>query len=114
MVPFLDRSDLVAYTVETVEHNLTEGMILVSVILFLFLGNVRGAIIVTLTIPFALMFASICLDLNHIPANLLSLGALDFGMVVDGSVVMIENMVRHLALQGRYAHPGAKNSRGGA
>jgi cobalt-zinc-cadmium resistance protein CzcA len=97
VVPFLDRSKLVAYTVETVEHNLTEGMILVAIILFLFLGNVRGAIIVTLTIPFALMFASICLDLSHIPANLLSLGALDFGMLVDGSVVMIENMVRHLS-----------------
>jgi cobalt-zinc-cadmium resistance protein CzcA len=97
IVPFLDRSKLVAYTVETVERNLTEGMVLVAIILFLFLGNVRGAIIVTLTIPFALMFASICLDLSHIPANLLSLGALDFGMLVDGSVVMIENMVRHLA-----------------
>ncbi len=96
IVPFLDRSKLVAYTVETVEHNLSEGMILVAIILFLFLGNVRGAIIVTLTIPFALMFASICLDLSHIPANLLSLGALDFGMLVDGSVVMIENMIRHL------------------
>ncbi len=97
VVPFLDRSKLVAYTVETVEHNLTEGVILVSIILFLFLGNVRGAIIVALTIPFALLFASICLDLSHIPANLLSLGALDFGMVVDGSVVMIENIVRHLS-----------------
>ena len=97
VVPFLDRSDLVKFTVETVEHNLTEGMILVAIILFLFLGNVRGAIIVTLTIPFALMFAAICLDLSHIPANLLSLGALDFGMVVDGSVVMIENIVRHLS-----------------
>ncbi len=97
IVPFLDRSDLVKYTVETVEHNLTEGMILVSIILFLFLGNIRGAIVVALTIPFALLFASICLDLSHIPANLLSLGALDFGMVVDGSVVMIENIVRHLA-----------------
>jgi cobalt-zinc-cadmium resistance protein CzcA len=96
IVPFLDRSDLVKFTVETVEHNLTEGMILVVLILLLFLGNVRGAIIVALTIPFALMFASICLNLNHIPANLLSLGALDFGMIVDGSVVMIENMVRHL------------------
>jgi cobalt-zinc-cadmium resistance protein CzcA len=95
--PFLDRSKLVSYTVETVERNLTEGMFLVAVILFLFLGNIRGAIIVTLTIPFALMFASICLDLSHIPANLLSLGALDFGMLVDGSVVMIENMVRHLS-----------------
>ncbi|MGA7241863.1 MAG: CusA/CzcA family heavy metal efflux RND transporter [Terracidiphilus sp.] len=97
VVPFLDRSDLVKFTVDTVERNLTEGMILVSIILFLFLGNVRGAIIVALTIPFALLFASICLDLSHIPANLLSLGALDFGMVVDGSVVMIENIVRHLA-----------------
>jgi cobalt-zinc-cadmium resistance protein CzcA len=97
VVPFLDRSKLVAYTVETVEHNLTEGVILVSIILFLFLGNVRGAIIVALTIPFALLFASICLDLAHIPANLLSLGALDFGMVVDGAVVMIENIVRHLS-----------------
>ena len=97
VIPFLDRSDLVKYTVETVEHNLTEGMILVSIILFLFLGNIRGAIVVALTIPFALLFASICLDLSKIPANLLSLGALDFGMVVDGSVVMIENIVRHLA-----------------
>ena len=94
--PFLDRSKLVSYTVETVERNLTEGMVLVVIVLFLFLGNVRGAIIVALTIPIALLFASICLDLSHIPANLLSLGALDFGMVVDGSVVMIENMVRHL------------------
>ncbi|HEY1730146.1 MAG TPA: CusA/CzcA family heavy metal efflux RND transporter [Terriglobales bacterium] len=97
VVSFLDRSDLVKYTVETVEHNLTEGVILVSIILFLFLGNVRGAVIVALTIPFALLFASICLDLTHIPANLLSLGALDFGMVVDGAVVMIENTVRHLS-----------------
>ncbi len=97
VVPFLDRSDLVKLTVTTVEHNLTEGMILVTIILFLFLGNVRGAIIVSLTIPFALMFAAICLDLSRIPANLLSLGALDFGMLVDGSVVMIENIVRHLA-----------------
>ena len=81
-------------------HNLTEGIILVVIILFLFLGNVRGAIIVALTIPFSLLFASICLDLKHIPANLLSLGALDFGMVVDGSVVMVENIVRHLSHHG--------------
>jgi cobalt-zinc-cadmium resistance protein CzcA len=74
-------------------------MILVSIILFLFLGNVRGAFIVAATIPFSLLFASICLDLRHIPANLLSLGALDFGMVVDGAVVMVENIVRHLGLK---------------
>lgn len=97
VVPFLDRSDLVHYTTKTVEKNLTEGIILVTLILLVFLGNIRGAIIVALTIPFALLFASICLDLNHIPANLLSLGALDFGMVVDGAVVMVENIVRHLS-----------------
>ncbi|MGA2945973.1 MAG: CusA/CzcA family heavy metal efflux RND transporter [Candidatus Sulfotelmatobacter sp.] len=96
VVPFIDRSDLVHFTSHTVLHNLTEGMILVSIILFLFLGNVRGALIVAATIPFSLLFASICLDLRHIPANLLSLGALDFGMVVDGAVVMVENIVRHL------------------
>ncbi len=96
VVPFLDRSDLVHYTTHTVLHNLAEGIGLVVLILFLFLGNVRGALIVALTIPFSLLFASICLDLRHIPANLLSLGALDFGMVVDGAVVMVENIVRHL------------------
>jgi cobalt-zinc-cadmium resistance protein CzcA len=106
--PFLDRSNLVSYTVETVEHNLTMGMILVVIVLFLFLGNARGAIIVALTIPVALLFASICLDLSHIPANLLSLGALDFGMVVDGSVVMIENMVRHLNVKGDTRSPMQK------
>src|SRR5271163_4648439 len=98
IVPFLDRSDLVRFTTHTVLHNLTEGIILVVIILFVFLGNVRGAFIVALTIPFSLLFAATCLDLNHIPANLLSLGALDFGMVVDGAVVMIENIIRHLGL----------------
>lgn len=98
IVPFLDRSDLVHLTTHTVLHNLTEGVLLVSVILFFFLGNFRGAMIVALTIPFSLLFASICLDLNKIPANLLSLGALDFGMVVDGTVVIIENIVRHFSL----------------
>jgi cobalt-zinc-cadmium resistance protein CzcA len=97
IVPFLDRSDLIHYTTHTVLHNLTEGIILVVIILFVFLGNVRGALIVALTIPFSLLFASICLDLRHIPANLLSLGALDFGMVVDGAVVMVENIVRHMS-----------------
>src|SRR5579864_3598817 len=99
IVPFIDRSDLVHFTSHTVLHNLTEGMILVSIILFLFLGNVRGALIVAATIPFALLFAAACLDLSHIPANLLSLGALDFGMVVDGAVVMIENIVRYMTFK---------------
>ena len=100
VVPFLDRSDLIHYTTHTVLHNLTEGIVLVVIVLFLFLGNARGALIVALTIPFSLLFASICLDLRHIPANLLSLGALDFGMVVDGAVVMVENIVRHLNRNG--------------
>ncbi len=97
VVPMLDRSDLLRFTLNTVLHNLTEGMILVSVVLFLFLLNVRSALIVALTIPFSLLFASIFLNLSSIPANLLSLGALDFGMVVDGTVVMVENIVRHLS-----------------
>ena len=101
IVPHLDRSDLVHLTTHTVLHNLTEGIILVSIILFIFLGNLRGALIVTLTIPFSLLFASLCLDLRHIPANLLSLGALDFGMIVEGAIVMVENIVRLLS------HPGA-------
>ncbi len=96
VVPFLDRSSLVHLTTHTVLHNLTEGIVLVALILFLFLGNARGALIVALTIPFSLLFAAICLNLNHIPANLLSLGALDFGMVVEGAVVIVENIVRYL------------------
>jgi len=97
IVPFLDRSTLVHFTSHTVLHNLAEGMILVSIVLLLFLGNVRGALIVAATIPFALLFAAICLDLRHIPANLLSLGALDFGVVVEGAIVLIENIIRHLS-----------------
>jgi len=96
VVPFIDRSTLLHFTTHTVLHNLTEGIILVVIILFVFLGNVRGAIIVALTIPFSLLFAATCLQLKGIPANLLSLGALDFGMVVDGAVVMVENIIRHL------------------
>jgi cobalt-zinc-cadmium resistance protein CzcA len=107
IVSFIDRSDLLHFTTHTVLHNLGEGIVLVVIILFLFLGNARGALIVALTIPFSLLFAAICLDLKHIPANLLSLGALDFGMVVDGAVVMVENIVRHLARKeenGRAVH----------
>jgi cobalt-zinc-cadmium resistance protein CzcA len=96
IVPFLDRDDLVHFTTHTVLHNLGEGIGLVVIVLFLLLGNVRGALIVALTIPFSLLFAATCLKLKAIPANLLSLGALDFGMVVEGTVVMVENIVRHL------------------
>src|SRR5450631_3675907 len=96
MEPMIDRSDLLDLTLGTVMHNLGEGMILVTVILFLFLFNARAAFIVALTIPFSLLFASVWLDLTKVPVNLLSLGALDFGMVVDGTVVMVENIVRHM------------------
>jgi len=99
--PLIDRSDLVKFTTHTVLHNLTEGFILVTIVLMLFLGNVRAALIVAITIPFSLLFASICLQLKGVPANLLSLGALDFGMVVDGAIVMVENIVRHLGHQER-------------
>jgi len=105
IVPFIDRSDLVHFTTHTVMHNLSEGFLLVTLILLLFLGNVRGAFIVAMTIPFALLFASICLDLSKIPANLLSLGALDFGMVVEGAVVMVENIIRHIGPRERAAKP---------
>src|SRR5450631_841957 len=97
MEPMIDRSDLLGFTLDTVLHNLAEGMVLVTIILFLFLLNWRAALIVSLTIPFSLLFASILLDLTKVPVNLLSLGALDFGMVVDGAVVMVENIVRHIS-----------------
>src|SRR5579871_3603743 len=106
VIPMLDRSDLLHFTLHTVLHNLTEGMVLVTIILFLFLLNVRAALIVSLTIPFSLLFASIWLNGSGIPANLLSLGALDFGMVVDGAVVMVENIMRHLNRTRRQTQAG--------
>ena len=96
IVPHIDRDDLVHLTTHTVLHNLTEGILLVVIVLFFFLGNVRSALIVAITIPFSLFFAAILLDLRHIPANLLSLGALDFGMIVEGAAVMVENIQRRL------------------
>jgi heavy metal efflux system protein len=99
IVPHIDRDDLVHLTTHTVMHNLTEGILLVVLVLFFFLGNLRSALIVALTIPFSLFFASILLDLRHIPANLLSLGALDFGMIVEGAAVMVENIQRRLEVK---------------
>src|SRR5271157_5350989 len=97
VVPYYDRQGLIQETTRTVEHNLLRGMLLVLVILGIFLFSVRTALIVAVTIPFALMFSFICLDWRHIPANLLSIGAIDFGIIVDGSVVMVENIFRELA-----------------
>ena len=95
--PFYDRSTLIDRTTQTVEENLARGIILVIAILIFFLVDVRTGLIVAVTIPLALLFAFICLDLKHIPANLLSIGAIDFGILVDGAVVMVENIHRTLA-----------------
>ncbi len=97
IIPYYDRSALIEETTSTVEKNLIRGMLLVLVVLGIFLFNIRAAIIVAITIPFALMFSFICLDWRHIPANLLSIGAIDFGILVDGAVVMVENVFRELA-----------------
>jgi len=99
IVPFYNRQELIAETTRTVENNLLRGMILVLVILGLLLFSVRTALIVAVTIPFSLLFSFICLDLSKIPANLLSIGAIDFGIIVDGAVVMAENIFRELALR---------------
>ena len=97
--PYYDRSDLIALTTRTVEGNLLRGIVLVVVVLIFFLYDFRSGLIVATTIPLALLFAFICLDLRHVPANLLSIGAIDFGILVDGAVVMVENIYRQLALR---------------
>jgi cobalt-zinc-cadmium resistance protein CzcA len=95
--PFYDRSDLVQLTIDTVEHNLMLGMTLVLIVLIFFLVSMRAAIIVALTIPLGLLFAFIFLNGRGVPANLLSIGAIDFGIIIDGTVVMMENIYRELA-----------------
>jgi cobalt-zinc-cadmium resistance protein CzcA len=95
--PYYDRSDLVRLTIDTVEHNMLAGMVLVFVVLLFFLVNLRAAIIVALTVPLSLMFAFILLHGRGVPANLLSIGAIDFGIIIDGTVVMMENIYRELA-----------------
>jgi heavy metal efflux system protein len=97
IVPFYDRSDLIHLTTRTVEGNLLRGIILVVVVLIFFLYDLRSGLIVATAIPLSLLFAFICLDLKHIPANLLSIGAIDFGILVHGAVVMVENIHRQLA-----------------
>lgn len=92
--PFMDRTDLVNTTLHTVSHTLFEGMILVVLVLILFLGNWRGALIVAITIPFSLLIAFILMKITNIPANLLSLGAIDFGILVDGAIVMMETILK--------------------
>src|SRR5579863_1168476 len=96
---YYDRSDLVQLTVDTVEGNLLRGMILVLIVLIFFLVSVRAAVITALTIPLALLFSFIILHAHGVSANLLSIGAIDFGIVIDGTVVMIENIYRELGLR---------------
>jgi cobalt-zinc-cadmium resistance protein CzcA len=97
ILPFYDRSELIALTTETVEGNLLRGMLLVVVVLVFFLYDFRAGLIVATAIPLALLFAFICLDVQHVSANLLSIGAVDFGILVDGAVVMVENIFRQIA-----------------
>ena len=94
VVPYLDRTELVHTTLHTVSHTLLEGMTLVVIVLVLFLGSPRSALIVAITIPLALLIAFILMKITDIPANLLSLGAIDFGIIVDGAIVMLENILR--------------------
>ncbi|HEY1910892.1 MAG TPA: CusA/CzcA family heavy metal efflux RND transporter [Vicinamibacterales bacterium] len=95
--PYYDRSDLVQLTIDTVTHNMLVGMTLVLIVLIFFLVSFRAAIIVALTIPLSLLFAFILLHGRGVPANLLSIGAIDFGIIIDGTVVMMENIYRELA-----------------
>lgn len=92
--PFLDRTDLVKTTLNTVSHTLTEGIVLVIIVLIVFLGSWRGALLVAITIPLSLLFAFILMHFTNIPANLLSLGAIDFGIIVDGAIVMLETILK--------------------
>ncbi|MBS2001225.1 MAG: efflux RND transporter permease subunit [Cyanobacteria bacterium SZAS LIN-5] len=107
MEPLYDRTALVKRTINTISHNVAEGIVLVIVLLMLFLFQVRSALICAVVIPLALLFAFVMLTLFKVPANLLSLGAIDFGIIVDGAVVMVENIVRHLSHlseSDRYGH----------
>src|SRR6202044_79278 len=96
VVPYYDRSDLVQLTIDTVEHNMVMGMILVLIVLMCFLVSFRAAVIVALTIPLALLFSFIFLHARGVAANLLSIGAIDFGILIDGTLVMVENVFREL------------------
>src|SRR5438128_3290693 len=102
---YYDRTWLIDTTLHTVFKNLLEGAILVSIILYLFLGNFRSAAIVAIVIPLSLLATFIGLSIKGIPANLLSLGAMDFGIIVDGAVIVVENVFRRL---GEAKHSGDK------
>jgi len=95
IVPYYDRTDLIDVTTQTVTHTLVEGMVLVALILIAFLGDLRASIVVALSIPLSLLFTFVCMVLRGDSANLISMGAIDFGIIVDASVIMVENIFRH-------------------
>ncbi|MEI6140993.1 MAG: CusA/CzcA family heavy metal efflux RND transporter [Mariniphaga sp.] len=92
--PFMDRTDLVGTTLNTVSHTLLEGILLVLIVLIVFLGSWRGALLVAITIPISLLIAFVLMLMTNIPANLLSLGAIDFGIIVEGAIVMMETILK--------------------
>ena len=106
-----DRSELIAVTTQTVLHNLVVGIVLIFLVQWIFIGNLRSAVIVALTIPFALFFAVIIMLVRGESANLLSVGAIDFGLIVDATVIMMENIYRHLSQkpEERFAHSNVRN-----
>ncbi|TXC25812.1 CusA/CzcA family heavy metal efflux RND transporter, partial [Salmonella enterica subsp. enterica serovar Typhimurium] len=106
LIPTYDRTELVDYTVKTVRSTLFEGVSIVMLVLIFFLGNVRSALVVASMIPISLLFAFIMMKLTGIPANLLSLGAIDFGIIVDGAVVMVENIYRRYSFAKRTSQAG--------
>ena len=107
LIPFYDRTELVDRTIKTVVKNLVEGAILVIIVLIVLLGNWRGAMLVASIIPLSMLFAAILMRIFHVSGNLMSLGALDFGLIVDGAVVMVENVVRRRA---EAQHAGSKEA----
>jgi len=104
LVPIYDRTDLVNNTLRTVSRTLAEGLVIVIFVLLLFLGSVRAALLTALTIPLSLLFAFICMHFAGIPANLLSLGVLDFGIIVDGTLVMVEHIIHRIQEHEREGH----------
>src|SRR5215510_4576872 len=104
IVPYYDRTNLINLTTHTVTHTLIEGMVLVACILLAFLGDLRASLVVALTIPLSLLFTFILMVLRGESANLISMGAIDFGIIVDASVVMVENIYRHVSEPNPYRH----------
>ena len=111
-MPTYDRTDLVQQTLRTVSRTLAEGLLVVLLVLVFFVGSLRAALLTALTIPLSLLFAFVCMHFSGIPANLLSLGALDFGIIVDGSLVMVERVLHTVQCRSRAGAAGTSWRRG--